>query len=148
MTGLTWTFYEESGAFGAELTDPRRDLTIAWDAGDRSLYLSVRAPQVANVQGSQERLFTAPLSLLAALLLLPAAHHERVIGMVTEAHGQATSGVMAGMQRASGTIYARWPECVKAGEGLTFAQGEAEHAERLALDLAAAGAFADAGVPV
>lgn len=151
MAGLAnteWRLTSETGQISAALAQPRRDVTIAFDHGDQSLYLSVIAPPVANVPGSQERLYTAPLSLLAALLMVPAEFHSVLVRQVQQAREVSEGTVHSQMARAVEKVPQAWPDVVHGREAIQQAVRHAEAVERLALDLAAAGAFTDQGTPV
>jgi hypothetical protein len=148
LGGVEWELVSATGQLVAKLDKPSRDVTIAWDSGDRSLYLSVIAPPVANVEGSQQRLYTAPLSLLAALLIVPARFHATLAKTVQDARVEAESTAMAHVATAVEKLPRPWPQTVEAREALEFAAEHSQELERLALDLAAARAFVEDGAPL
>lgn len=141
--GVEWRLVGETGQIAAQLSDPKRDLTIAWDGGDRNLYLSVIAPAVANVPGSAPRVYAAPLPLLAALLLVPRELHEQLLELVRAGRDEAEGLVMAAAQRVVAKAPEPWPAVGMAAEAVEGLPRLAQQLERLALDLATEPAFTD-----
>jgi hypothetical protein len=147
--GVEWEYVAASGAFAAQLADPRRDLGIAWDAGDRTFYLSVYAPPVPNMEGSVPRSYTAPLSLLAVTLLLPREFHGQVMRQCEHALEELTDGsVLELIHEVVDAAPQGWPNVVKAGTAMKALAGLTDDMERLALDVAGVGAWDTGAVPV
>lgn len=145
ISSIPWRFLEESAQFVATLPDPRRDLTIAWDQGDRQLYLSVIAPPAANVEGAQARVYAAPLSLLAAQLILPVEHHAALAATVAQERAVLGDEVLGGLGKVVEKITEPWPGAAEARAELVPLADLAQTVERLALDAAAADAFRERG---
>jgi hypothetical protein len=145
---MEWRYIEESGQLAAEMESPRRQLTIAWDEGDRSLYLSVVAPPPPNVPSANARVYAAPLSLLAALLIVPRELHHHLTNVALDARHEAESAVLAKLGTTVDQLPQSWPAAAKARSALADASDLVQHVERLSLDMAAADAFEDQGTPV
>jgi hypothetical protein len=94
------------------------------------------------VEGAVERAYVAPLSLLAASLLLPRSEHPRLLELANGALvGLRDSKVIAELETVVSESIKPWPDPAKAHEALRRATAAMPDVERLSLDVAAAGAF-------
>jgi hypothetical protein len=143
ISNVEWTYEPTTQRWGACVVGPPdRHLTIAWDGGDHALYLSVRVEATANVEGSSESVYSAPLSLLAATLLLPREEHGQLLEIVSAALVELRDmGIVANVQQVLANSIEPWPKPAVAGQRMQAAAETMPHVERLALDVAAAGAW-------
>jgi hypothetical protein len=144
ISSVPWRLVPETGQLAARLAEPQRDLTIAWDPADRSLYLSVIAPAAPNVPGSQQRVYAAPVSLLAAMLIVPAELHAQLHEWASEGRAAVEGIVLEAAQTVVERAPQRWPEVAKARPEAATLPGLSEQLERLALDTATVDAFTEA----
>lgn len=140
---VQWRYEEVSGRLAGVMENPRRDLAIAWDGADRSLFLSVNVAPTPNVEGSQARAYVAPVSLLAALVIVPADLHGALVDLTRDGRVEAEALVLGELAGVVNHVPQGWPATAKATEGVRAAERLVEQLERLSLDLAAAAAFRD-----
>ncbi len=137
ISRVPWKRDSVTGSWSAELEG--RTLGVSWDAGDLSFYLSVIAPVAA---GSAPATFVAPLSLLAASLLLPASEHPALVARVEQAAIQTRDAkLLSALQVVVAESIELWPHPATAMRAMRDASDAMPIVERLSLDLAAAGAW-------
>lgn len=139
-----WRWIPESEQLAAEHAG--RELTIRWDDGDQGWFLSVIVPPRPATMGqpaTEARVYVTPMPLLVAMVLVPSAFHELLRGRVELALHPARGAVYAHMGDASGRLATEWPGSAQARESLEQAVALMTTVDRLALDLAGAGAMED-----
>lgn len=141
ISNVAWKLIPETGQLTARMEDPTRDLVIAFDGGDQTLYLSVHVPPPPNVQGVEPRLYTAPLSVLAALTMLPQELHKHVVATVEQARTAMEGVVLGHVQDVVAAAPQPWPTTARALGALDSGRDAMAHLERLSLDAAALRAY-------
>lgn len=120
----------------------RRELAIGWDQDADTLFLAVTVPPPANVEGAVVRSFTAPIPLLAAMLILPESEHAALQALtalaLTEVRDEQVVRWLGEVLEGS---IEDWPKPAGARKRLDAAAAVMPRVERLSEDMAAAGAF-------